>query len=569
MNFTLDSFRVRLAILFGGLSFVVGLLMMAYVYQTTSNRLTAASGASLSGVGKAISNVIATTLMEREREISLLSQRLIFVDSNLPAIREAVDLVQRSYRHYAWIGYADTTGTVRAAGGGLLEGVSVATRPWFTQGLNGTFVGDVHEAVLLAKKLQKPDAIEPLRFVDFAAPVRDRKGDLIGVVATHANWAWAGEVLASALPPDAARQGIEAFIIGRDGSVLYPYASMGTVRIPANLPPDGNHAILQWQNAGEFLTSHIRIKASTTTDLGWQIVVRQPVAKALAGVDELQRNLLWLGGIATLIFVLLAYRLAGELSRPIEALAGIANGIRAGNQRTQFEVRSRSREIRSLSASLQGMTDTLLAHEQALSEANATLEQKVHERTAALETANRELERLSRHDSLTGLHNRLAATQALRAEFLRMKRSLQCYAVLMLDIDHFKRVNDTHGHEAGDMALKQVAAILDSSIRSTDFVARFGGEEFLVILPDTLEGALTIAEKIRATVAAASIPTVGHVTVSLGIAIADSADADEDVAVRAADAALYRAKHAGRNRVICATGDTAQPADQPSSSLPS
>lgn len=178
------------------------------------------------------------------------------------------------------------------------------------------------------------------------------------------------------------------------------------------------------------------------------------------------------------------------------------------------------------------------------------LEQQVAERTEALTSANKELERLAHHDALTGLQNRLAANDRLRFEFLRLKRTGNVYSVLMMDIDHFKRINDTYGHETGDHVLTQVGEILAEVTRETDFVARFGGEEFLVILPQTdAGGALEGAEKIRQTVNGRTFPSVGRVTLSIGVATAKAADANEDEAVRRADKALYRAKHGGRNTV--------------------
>lgn len=154
-------------------------------------------------------------------------------------------------------------------------------------------------------------------------------------------------------------------------------------------------------------------------------------------------------------------------------------------------------------------------------------------------------------DGLTGLANRRAADDRLRGEFLRMKRSASRYAVLMVDIDHFKQVNDSHGHAVGDEVLRQVAVAIVRSVRETDFVARFGGEEFLVVLPDTdSAGARTLAEKIRLAVAGTGMPVAGPVYVSVGVAMAGPDDEDEAVAVALADARLYAAKAAGRNRVM-------------------
>lgn len=178
------------------------------------------------------------------------------------------------------------------------------------------------------------------------------------------------------------------------------------------------------------------------------------------------------------------------------------------------------------------------------------LEQQVAERTEALTSANRELNRLAHQDALTGLQNRLSANERLRFEFLRLKRIGSAYSVLMMDIDRFKAINDTYGHEAGDNVLQQLSEILSGAMRTTDFVARFGGEEFLVILPDTgAEGAWASAEKIRQAVAEQAFPAVGGVTLSIGAATAWATDANEDEAVRRADEALYRAKEGGRNTV--------------------
>ncbi len=119
-----------------------------------------------------------------------------------------------------------------------------------------------------------------------------------------------------------------------------------------------------------------------------------------------------------------------------------------------------------------------------------------------------------------------------------------------MDIDCFKEINDTFGHEAGDQVLRQMATVLKDSLRETDFVARYGGEEFLAILAETTaQGALATAEIVRGTVAKQSFPVVKQVTVSIGVAMALCEDKNEEEAVRRADCALYEAKENGRNAV--------------------
>ncbi|MBI2747302.1 MAG: diguanylate cyclase [Burkholderiales bacterium] len=195
--------------------------------------------------------------------------------------------------------------------------------------------------------------------------------------------------------------------------------------------------------------------------------------------------------------------------------------------------------------------DERLAMEKRILQINAELEHKVRERTAELEKANEGLRHLSRHDVLTGLANRMAANEHLHSEFMRMKRTGSTYAVLMLDVDYFKRINDSYGHEAGDHVLKRVAKTLNHCLRETDFVARFGGEEFIVLLPDTnLVSAAQVAEKIRRAVEASVDPIAGHITISIGVAVSSPENHDESAAVNLADDRLYAAKNAGRNRVV-------------------
>jgi two-component system cell cycle response regulator len=158
-------------------------------------------------------------------------------------------------------------------------------------------------------------------------------------------------------------------------------------------------------------------------------------------------------------------------------------------------------------------------------------------------------------DALTGLHNRRYMEAHLGNLAQRAVHSERTMALLMIDIDHFKRVNDTYGHPVGDKVLRAVAERLQASLRPFDTVARWGGEEFMVVMPEADEKVgRMVAERLRAAVEAAPIAVDGigeplHVTVSVGAAAAGAKGFVPDELIRAADAALYRAKESGRNRV--------------------
>lgn len=166
-----------------------------------------------------------------------------------------------------------------------------------------------------------------------------------------------------------------------------------------------------------------------------------------------------------------------------------------------------------------------------------------------------EMRRLSQTDPLTGLYNRRGLDERMQVEILRAKRYRHPLSVMMIDIDHFKNYNDTHGHPEGDVILKQVADLLQIHVRETDVVARYGGEEFLILLTETSKAAaLEVAEKIRAAVGKQPFPHAdsqpeGRLTISLGVATFPEDLAEAGNLVQKADAALYTAKRTGRNRV--------------------
>jgi diguanylate cyclase (GGDEF)-like protein len=180
-----------------------------------------------------------------------------------------------------------------------------------------------------------------------------------------------------------------------------------------------------------------------------------------------------------------------------------------------------------------------------------------------LRTAKEQLEKLSATDGLTGLYNHRHFEERLNEEFRRAQRYSDPVSLVMLDLDHFKSVNDRYGHPFGDRVLRTTAELLRSSLRDPDICARYGGEEFAVILPKThLQGALAVAERIvRAMRQKVYVVAEGEaelrVTASVGIAFFPSKDVtSSDLLVRFADEALYRAKREGRDKVCLYQGQT-------------
>ncbi|MFH2122188.1 MAG: diguanylate cyclase [Pseudomonadota bacterium] len=166
-----------------------------------------------------------------------------------------------------------------------------------------------------------------------------------------------------------------------------------------------------------------------------------------------------------------------------------------------------------------------------------------------LSTLNRELDRLSNTDKLTGLYNRIKLDRVFEDEVLRADRSSRPFSIILLDLDHFKEVNDLHGHQVGDSLLVEIASLMRLNTREIDVVGRWGGEEFLIICPETdASGVFTLAENLRHTIEEYNFPVIRQKTASFGLTTYRKGDKVMLMVARA-DAALYQAKGNGRNQV--------------------
>lgn len=209
-------------------------------------------------------------------------------------------------------------------------------------------------------------------------------------------------------------------------------------------------------------------------------------------------------------------------------------------------------ELRDRNASLQAREHELRESQQAIWQLNLELESRVRARTEELQTANRLLEALASVDPLTGASNRRHFLEIARIEVDRALRLGTPIAAIMLDLDHFKRVNDVHGHEAGDRVLQTFANAMHAALRSSDIFARLGGEEFMMLLPGQGQAdACALAERLRALTESLECRECPEgVTVSIGVASLGMHGArDLNSLMRQADRALYVSKRAGRNRV--------------------
>ncbi|WP_439405962.1 GGDEF domain-containing protein [Bradyrhizobium sp. DASA03076] len=271
---------------------------------------------------------------------------------------------------------------------------------------------------------------------------------------------------------------------------------------------------------------------------------------ALKAAISSAQTILAIGAATALIALSLAVLVSRRIAAPIIALTQEADRIGRAHGPTMLARQSGSVEVVQLSRALRSLLRRIGHAEERTKEA----ELRATENAMQLQEDMLKLRELADTDFMTGLMNRrsfLAVADDAVAFSRRYKRSM---ATLMIDIDHFKKINDTHGHAAGDDAIKSVADIISQSIRTTDKAARFGGEEFVVLLREIdQETAMLLADRIRVSIESAVVRhgnTVIPLTVSVGLALFDEADRDVQDVIERADQGLYIAKKTGRNRTF-------------------
>lgn len=383
--------------------------------------------------------------------------------------------------------------------------------------------------------------------LNFAYPVMDVAGKPQAVLFAALNLAKFSEQGEVRLTESQQGFGRVMTIVDRDGTVL-AQQPMFRARIGEKVP---NPVVLQQVmslKSGMFAATDLAgvkriyavesVGANPDGVVPLRVMVSSPEPMIYAQANQaMSRTITGVLLVLVLMLVIAWYGATVLVLRPFRALLEVADRVRAGD----FSVRCGFGSGREELARLGNALDTMV--------------QELQSRDGQLKEVVRQLNEQAVTDQLTGLPNRRYLWDVLEAELLRSERKQASLAVLMLDIDFFKEFNDRWGHEAGDLVLRNVAFALRQVVRGSDIVARHGGEEFVIVLPEaTREVALARAEELRAAVAALRLTYAGEplgaITVSVGVAVSEDQHESAEALVRAADNAMYEAKRGGRNRIV-------------------
>lgn len=539
------SLRTSLAASFAALIILLSVAISVVAGRTSADRYQEEIGRSLAGIAHHMSDKLDYYMWSRSGEIDIMSSLDEFqhIDRTEP-IRALLEKLKLTFPSFTWIGYLDPKGVVVASTGGLLQGTDISSRPVYLEALEDTFIGDVHDAKLLESLLPNPTG-EPLQFVDISVPVRAQDGRLIGVLAAHLSWAWAKEVEETVLSSvQDYNDKLEIAIVSeKDHTVLLGPSGLVGKQLELESVQDakkdgGAWRVESWPDGGEYVTGYAY--GSGYMDypgLGWTVLVREPAATAFTPAKEIRWSIWDIGAVSAILFGLVGWFLAGRIARPIQAIASAAERLGRG-EGTSIPVHRGFKDIEILTTSLRDMVDNLTRTENALGR----------------------MEALALHDALTGLSNRIALGEYLDRGAELVRGSGNALAVLCLDLDGFKKVNDVHGHPAGDRLLQIVAERLTELVPTGGIAARLGGDEFVVAAPFAANSAEVEARALgERIIRAINVPmaldeATARVGCSVGAAIYPAHHSDLKEIMWLADQALYTSKRAGKNRVT-AHGD--------------
>lgn len=476
------------------------------------------------------------------------------VSSDPRKLRPVFDRLNASFADFSWLAFVNAEGVVVVASDGLRENEVVVEQSWFLKGMQGPTVEDMPDFAAIEQAIRL-DNDAPISFVKFAFPVYNNSNEVAGVLVASVHWREIEEIRSTM-----ERGGDQILVVTRGGEVVFGSKDL-RIRYPsaqiAALRKAKHDIFVDGTGPMEVLSGYALMDGHRDyPGMGWGVIARRNTEVAFAAARQMFWTIVGIGTAVAILGILFAGVIASRVSRPINELTKAADQIGRDNGVTSLPRLRGSSEVIHLSTSLRSLLLRIGFVERLSQQAEAKAAEEAKKFAHDLAS----LRKLAETDPLTNLLNRRAFMEAATDAMRYYQRYGREIATLVVDIDHFKKVNDDHGHAAGDAVIRRIGELIAQTLRETDKVARFGGEEFVVLLREVSEHeAHELAERIRLVIAEGHTPFDGEelgVTVSIGCAAITGHDRDVEELIERADRALYAAKASGRNCIRLAPAPT-------------
>ena len=333
-----NSLSLKFSISIGILAFLVANMVGFYSNSIMKEQLEINSGNSLVKLSKRVNDILDREMLERYREIRFAASQAVMTNEN-SSIQDKKDFIQSikdNYNHHEWIGYALPDGTVQIGTNGYLEGKSVKARPWHPEGLKGPYIGDVHDALLLAKLLPNNSG-EAIYFSDVAFPVKNEDNKTLGVLCTHLSWQWTRNIIRNIQKEN----NVDIFLLSSSGLILVGPNDTERSEFSKVFPSVDKafasnqelYKVLSWTNEGKYLTaSSVSSGFEEYKGFSWKVVVRQHVDEAFKVSQKNSSMIFVMSLFAGFIGALIGILISNKISRPLEELSLLVDNLRENKE---------------------------------------------------------------------------------------------------------------------------------------------------------------------------------------------------------------------------------------------
>lgn len=359
------SISIKLAILIAILSFIIAMTLGKYANSISSKELEVKTFNSLQNLSTHISEVLDREILERYKELKFAASMDILSDekTTIEEKRAFIEQIKLNQKHHEWIGFALPDGTVQVGTNGYLEGKNVKARPWFPGGLNGPYIGDVHDALLLAKLLPNTSG-EAIYFTDIAFPIKNKNGEVIGVLCSHLTWQWTRDIIRN-IEKD---HNIDIYLLSKDNMVLVgpndserKQLSEISENAVKNLNENNVVKIIDWEFGKEYLTAQTISKGfEEYKGFGWKIIVRENVENAFKEIKDNTSKLLIFSILASIIGAITGILASNLIVLPLKRLNEQIHMLKE-NKEFNFNKDISTKEIYELQEALKSLQENLLS----------------------------------------------------------------------------------------------------------------------------------------------------------------------------------------------------------------